>query len=991
MMNLPETSDTKNNEGESSRCSSKVALYLSNIYNATKKLVQVPVDDTDVQMKLENDDDDDCNGNIMENRLRSSDSLDEYIDVIAENLLKSCNPAVLASVASNMPSMVNAIKVEDELPAVDDEYAFEEGSNFFYKHRRSDYLRRLLRIMAPISMDVAANICSKVIFADGNASKHNQNTMLNLEFLILMSHWLPVASHLKPIVTEVFCSVDSPWRDILNSGHVDDAATTNAQMFIIAEALQQLCSFYTSFEEISTLCQLSWDWTFVFSMLHGTEEKMGNNISSVENDRLEKNEISSFLPEALKWFSVRILSMLMGWNSCNTNTVLKTQNVDNDRVPWVIHPWEFDQEEVDIEKVFFQRQVLLWNSHNYLIKLPSTEEIQSELTLSPFLSKIGPGITMYKDGTLLCTEQKMNAYRKYSDISSNNIGSSSKTGNLVLTATTYRNLSLLGAAMCQDQYPPPVLVCGAHGSGKSSLIRELLTLCRPNESLMEFHIDEETDSKTLIGSYTITDIPGEFSWRAGALTNASRDGRWVLIEDLDSVPLEIQAALSKLFEERMIPLGNGNYERCHPNFRIFATCTTNSSILSTGGRDGHNLRIGNKRTGGKQIFNPSYWRNIHVKPMPYIELKEVAVSLYPDLPIMVIDSAMTLLRALDQSGRANTADDKNNDSEIKCVDDGKRNVVGVNKMCTGGKIPSVRDLFKFLTRISNGICFEKNTLYITENQRTLCMAESVDIFIGACPNELMKEEFIGSVASPVWGITKDLALNYMMSRKPTMLIGTNFFEIGRAKFDLTKSIGSFQESSTSFSHTSHALRLMESIAVCVRENEPVLLVGETGTGKTTNIQELAASCKRTLVVQNLSLQTDSTDLLGGYRPLEIENVARKIYKDFVDTFVSSFSRKQNIEFLQYVSSMMDKSNWKMLSQSFKRASQLGLEKMKKQKQNKDNFSMDSVMENWENFAKKTERFERQRLSCDAGIAFEFAEGALVDAIQTGKWYDVIVL
>ena len=53
--------------------------------------------------------------------------------------------------------------------------------------------------------------------------------------------------------------------------------------------------------------------------------------------------------------------------------------------------------------------------------------------------------------------------------------------------------------------------------------------------------------------------------------------------------------------------------------------------------------------------------------------------------------------------------------------------------------------------------------------------------------------------------------------------------------------------------------------------------------------------------------------------------------------------------------------------------------------------MDSVMENWENFAKKTERFERQRLSCDAGIAFEFAEGALVDAIQTGKWYDVIAL
>ena len=43
------------------------------------------------------------------------------------------------------------------------------------------------------------------------------------------------------------------------------------------------------------------------------------------------------------------------------------------------------------------------------------------------------------------------------------------------------------------------------------------------------------------------------------------------------------------------------------------------------------------------------------------------------------------------------------------------------------------------------------------------------------------------------------------------------------------------------------------------------------------------------------------------------------------------------------------------------------------------------MEAWENFAKKAEQFERQRVSCGAGLAFEFAEGALVDAIKNGKW------
>jgi midasin len=241
------------------------------------------------------------------------------------------------------------------------------------------------------------------------------------------------------------------------------------------------------------------------------------------------------------------------------------------------------------------------------------------------------------------------------------------------------------------------------------------------------------------------------------------------------------------------------------------------------------------------------------------------------------------------------------------------------------------------------------------------------------------------VAEPVWGITGDLAFAYIMVRKPTVLMGTNFFEIGRAKFDILKSIGYSEEPSTTFAQTSHALRLMESIAVCVRENEPILLVGETGCGKTTVIQQLAACCERTLIVQNLSLQTDSTDLLGGYRPLEIQNVARNVYKDFVDTFVSSFSRKQNLKFLQYASSMLEKSNWKKLSQSFKKAAQLGLQKMKERQENQDILLSDSMIETWQNFAKKAERFERQRVSCDAGLAFEFAEGALVDAIQTGKW------
>ena len=125
-------------------------------------------------------------------------------------------------------------------------------------------------------------------------------------------------------------------------------------------------------------------------------------------------------------------------------------------------------------------------------------------------------------------------------------------------------------------------------------------------------------------------------------------------------------------------------------------------------------------------------------------------------------------------------------------------------------------------------------------------------------------------------------------------------------------------------------------------------------------------------MQNLSLQTDSTDLLGGYKPLEIRNVARIVYQEFVNLFVATFSRKQNAKFLQFAASMLEKASWKKLSQCFQRASQLGQSKMKQQ--DDDNalaFSKkrNALSRSWNEFAKAADRFERQRLSCNAGLAF----------------------
>lgn len=53
---------------------------------------------------------------------------------------------------------------------------------------------------------------------------------------------------------------------------------------------------------------------------------------------------------------------------------------------------------------------------------------------------------------------------------------------------------------------------------------------------------------------------------------------------------------------------------------------------------------------------------------------------------------------------------------------------------------------------------------------------------------------------------------------------------------------------------------------CLDKSEPALLVGETGTGKTTVCQLAAMMRGQRLHVVNCNQHTEASDFLGGYRP-----------------------------------------------------------------------------------------------------------------------------
>ena len=99
------------------------------------------------------------------------------------------------------------------------------------------------------------------------------------------------------------------------------------------------------------------------------------------------------------------------------------------------------------------------------------------------------------------------------------------------------------------------------------------------------------------------------------------------------------------------------------------------------------------------------------------------------------------------------------------------------------------------------------------------------------------------------------------------------------------------QNSLKFVNTRHGLLLMEQIASCVLNNECVLLVGETGNGKTAVIQHLSQKMKQKLIVQNLSQNTDSSDFLGGYKPMDLKMAAIPIMNTFGKLYPLTFANQ----------------------------------------------------------------------------------------------------
>ncbi|CCK71283.1 AAA family ATPase midasin KNAG_0G02250 [Huiozyma naganishii CBS 8797] len=520
----------------------------------------------------------------------------------------------------------------------------------------------------------------------------------------------------------------------------------------------------------------------------------------------------------------------------------------------------------------------------------------------------------------------------------------------------------------------PIMLLGKAGSGKTFLINELSKYMGCHDSIVKIHLGEQTDAKLLIGTYTSGEKPGTFEWRSGVLTNAVKEGRWVLIEDIDKAPTEVLSILLSLLEKRELTIpSRGEVIKAANGFQIISTVRMNDEITNkrteANERNNYNLNIIGMRV----------WRTVHLDELTTSDVNQILCRRFPVL--------LHLIPKLIDSYESVKAIYLN------------PNFISFNKGAHP-RVVSIRDLVKLCNRLNalfaNNNIVKPDQLIQSEIYDSI-FAETADCFAGAISEMKALTPLIHSIGQTLEIANSRIAL-FLTKHVPQFESSDDDIKIGRAV--LKKSSSALQKKSmnaTSFAMTNHSLKLMEQISVAIQMTEPVLLVGETGTGKTTVVQQLAKMMNKPLTVINVSQQTETGDLLGGYKPVNSKIVGIPVQETFESLFSATFSLKKNERFYKMLHKCFNKNQWKnvvkLWNEAYKMAQQIlhkeeisessSNVKTKKRKLNPDQKKM--LLEQWDLFRDSVVKFEAQSAATDSSFVFDFVEGSLVKAVRNGEW------
>lgn len=388
---------------------------------------------------------------------------------------------------------------------------------------------------------------------------------------------------------------------------------------------------------------------------------------------------------------------------------------------------------------------------------------------------------------------------------------------LVHTPTTVKNMEKLARSVKLNEN---VLMTGPTGAGKTSLVKYLAHLTR-NE-LRRINLNDMTDVVEIIGGYK-PGSNGRPEWHDGVVVEALKKGQWILFDEINlAEPAILERLNSLLDDDRYLVLtekGAGEkgpeVVKAHDNTRIFATMNP----ASYAGRKELSAAMMNR-------FHKTWVDGL--KPEEMVEIIK-AKSKLPEKTILQM--VMFHKQIADMS-------------EHRQI--GKK----------GGPYPfTLRDLLKWNQRVEKYSTAGLNPTQVLWKEA----------------REVYEARFMVDDDRKV--IEDALALTFGKSNMPPerdmdVTIENKATEIRVGEASVQKGEGGtlVPDETSKLFDTPSTVKKLTRLAKSAALDEPVLLVGPTAAGKTSFVRYLSHLANRNLHRFNLSLQTDTSELIGGYVP-----------------------------------------------------------------------------------------------------------------------------
>lgn len=308
--------------------------------------------------------------------------------------------------------------------------------------------------------------------------------------------------------------------------------------------------------------------------------------------------------------------------------------------------------------------------------------------------------------------------KQKSDLKSDLISVQSMEGNL-------RSLALAVASRkC-------VCLQGAVGCGKTAIVEHLAKITGHGPSdFLKVQLGDQTDSKMLLGTYRCTDIPGEFIWQPGVLTQAVVAGKWLLLEDIDSAALDVASILSSLMETGTLSVpGYRDTIHVKSGFQLFVT----QRLIPT-------MSGFHKQASGAASLLAKHWLCVNMEPLSKEELIIVVQTLFPVLN--TVATRMVDVFLLFSVGNHEINSDNSEDGTIFKTE----------------RLISTRDLIKWCSRAA------VDFVVSSPDSGMNLLQDAIDIFCCSVPNQ-----------------GKSISLNCENHPIPRILIISKYFNFSQLK------------------------------------------------------------------------------------------------------------------------------------------------------------------------------------------------------------------